>query len=69
MPQLITALDGDEQSVSCPCLFNPRERACDTHGIGGWMGTTASQNIGSVVCDGGGTQCIAVHMELEIWCC
>ena len=36
---------GVEQSASHPGLFNPRERACDTHGIGGGMGCTASQTI------------------------
>jgi hypothetical protein len=34
---LIIALDGFEQSGSCPGLFNPRETACDMHVIGGWL--------------------------------
>jgi hypothetical protein len=33
-----SALDGGEWSASCPSRFAPRERAPDTHWIGGWVG-------------------------------
>jgi hypothetical protein len=35
---LTSELDGDEWSVSRPGLCTPRERALDTHWIGGWVG-------------------------------
>jgi hypothetical protein len=35
---LTSALDGFEWSASCPSHFTPRERAPDTHWIGGWVG-------------------------------
>jgi hypothetical protein len=38
---LTSALDGDEWSASRPGRFNPRERAPDTHWIGGWVGPRA----------------------------
>jgi hypothetical protein len=38
---LISALDGDEWSVSRPGRFTPRERSPDTHWIGGWMSPRA----------------------------
>jgi hypothetical protein len=38
---LISALDGGEWSASRPGRFTPRERAPDTHCIGGWVGPRA----------------------------
>jgi hypothetical protein len=38
---LNSALDGGEWSASRLGRFIPRERACDTHGIGGWIGPRA----------------------------
>jgi hypothetical protein len=38
MHSLTSALDGGEQSASCPGHFTPRERAPATHWIGGWVG-------------------------------
>jgi hypothetical protein len=35
---LTSALNGGEWSASRPGRFTPRERAPDTHWIGGWMG-------------------------------
>jgi hypothetical protein len=35
---LTSALDGGEWSDSRPGSFTPRERASDTHWIGGWVG-------------------------------
>jgi len=34
---LTSALDGGEWSASRPGRFTPRERAPDTHWIGGWI--------------------------------
>jgi hypothetical protein len=34
---LTSTLAGGEWSISCPCRFTPRERAPDTHWIGGWV--------------------------------
>jgi hypothetical protein len=39
---LTSTLDGGEWSASRPYRFTPRERACSTHSIGGWVGPTAS---------------------------
>jgi hypothetical protein len=36
-----SALDGGVWSVSRPGHFTPRERALDTHWIGGWVGPRA----------------------------
>jgi hypothetical protein len=41
MHSLASALDGNEWSASRPCRFTPRERAPDTHWIGGWVDTRA----------------------------
>jgi hypothetical protein len=41
---LTSALDGGEWSASCPGHFTPRERAPDTHWIGGWVGPRAVLN-------------------------
>jgi hypothetical protein len=38
---LTSALDGSEWSASRPGRFIPRERALDTHWIGGWVGPGA----------------------------
>jgi hypothetical protein len=38
---LTSALDGGEWSASRPGRFTPRERAPDTHWIGGWVGPRA----------------------------
>jgi hypothetical protein len=38
---LTSALDGGEWSVSRAGHFNPRERAPDSHWIGGWVGPRA----------------------------
>jgi hypothetical protein len=38
MHSLTSALDGGEWSASRPGRFTRRERAPDTHWIGGWMG-------------------------------
>jgi hypothetical protein len=35
---LTSALVRGEWSASCPCRFNPGERAPGTHWLGGWMG-------------------------------
>jgi hypothetical protein len=35
---LTSALDGGEWSALSPGRFTPRERAPDTHWIGGWVG-------------------------------
>jgi hypothetical protein len=42
MHSLTLALDGGEQSASCPGHFTPRERAPGTHWIGGCAGPRAS---------------------------
>jgi hypothetical protein len=34
-------LGGGELLASRPCRFTPKERAPDTHWIGGWVGTGA----------------------------
>jgi hypothetical protein len=41
MHSLTLALDGGKWSASCPGCFTPRERAPDTHWIGGWVGPRA----------------------------
>jgi hypothetical protein len=41
MHSLTSTLDGGEWSASRPGRFNPRERAPDTHRIGGWVGPRA----------------------------
>jgi hypothetical protein len=38
MYSLTSALDGGGWSASRPGRFTPRERAPDTHWIGGWVG-------------------------------
>jgi hypothetical protein len=38
---LTSALGGGEWSASRPGRFTPRERAPDTHWIGGWVGPRA----------------------------
>jgi hypothetical protein len=38
---LTSAQVGGEWSASRPCRFTPRERAPDTHWIGGWVGPRA----------------------------
>jgi hypothetical protein len=38
---LISALEGDEWSISRPGRFTPRESAPDTHWIRGWVGPRA----------------------------
>jgi hypothetical protein len=38
---LTSALDGGEWSASRPGCFTPREKARDTHCIGGWVGPRA----------------------------
>jgi hypothetical protein len=38
---LTSTLDGGEWSASRPGRFAPRERAPDTHWIGGWVGPRA----------------------------
>jgi hypothetical protein len=41
MHSLTSALDGGELSASHAGCFTPRERAPDTHWIGGWVGPRA----------------------------
>jgi hypothetical protein len=41
---LTLALDGGEQSASCPACFTPRKRAPGIHWIQGWVGPIASLN-------------------------
>jgi hypothetical protein len=42
---LTSALDGDEWSASRLGRFTPRERAPDTHWIGGWVGSRAGLDV------------------------
>lgn len=44
-PFFTLALDGDEWPASHPYQFIPRDRACETHWIGGWLGSRASVGI------------------------
>jgi hypothetical protein len=41
MHSLTSVLDGGEWSASHPGRFTPRERAFNTHWIGGWVGSRA----------------------------
>jgi hypothetical protein len=42
---LTLALDGSKWLASRPGCFTPRERAPDTHWIGGWVGTRAVMDV------------------------
>jgi hypothetical protein len=42
---LTSALDGGEWSASRTGRFTPRERAPDTHWIGGWVGPRAGLDV------------------------
>jgi hypothetical protein len=42
---LNSAIDGGEWSASRPGRFTPRERATDTHFIGGWVGPTTGLDM------------------------
>jgi hypothetical protein len=40
-PFLTSTLEGDERSASRPGRFTPGEKVCNTHSIGGWVGSRA----------------------------